>query len=498
MIYKGGKFLGQGTYGCVFFPSIQCHKKKKQKAIFKTGVSKVFKSEDHMQDEIVESNKVGNMDKQGLYTNKMLGHCDVHINDFSRDERTSCKKITMLPLYHQIIYQHKGIDLNEFMKKSYTLPQTYHYILNLLKGLKLLTKHKYCHLDLKPDNILISDSNKSLLIDFGLGRSFEALYNMNKSDYLLEYQYTWYPPEFLLFYDLNISDLDNVIATFVDNNKKKFYGRFLETQIERESLAFLNDVLAHQKINLVKIFEGSNIFKKRIDTEKLSKLFIQKFAPKADVFAIGMIMYYILKNAIKDKNKEEYSALFKLIINKAIRINAYERATIDELINDLEVLMKHTPADALKPLKTNVTKPEPSKPSISKKQNMKTSSSLNHKIDNCMKNKKPQLVAMVDKYKLPKNLKQLNKKPLCEKLVQHIEKDENIQVHPLTSTKADVSFEDCMKYYTLNELKQEVTNKKLPPALKQLKKEALCKELHPHLRNKSNKESIKRGPKRKQ
>ena len=117
MILSGGKFLGQGTYGCVFFPSIQCSNKKQRKKLYTNGVSKVFKSKHNMDQELKESRKVSRMDKNGLYTNKVLGNCDVIINDFSMEEKRACNKINTKPSYKQIIYQHRGFDLKEFMKK---------------------------------------------------------------------------------------------------------------------------------------------------------------------------------------------------------------------------------------------------------------------------------------------------------------------------------------------------------------------------------------------
>ena len=81
---------------------------------------------------------------------------------------------------------------------------------------------------------------------------------------------------------------------------------------------------------------------------------------------------------------------------------------------------------------------------------------------------------MVDEYKLPKNLKQLNKKPLCEILVTHIDKDRNVDAYPLTSTK-DL-FADCMKHKR-PELVAMVDEYKLPKKLKQMRKQELCKEL---------------------
>ena len=94
MKLKGGKFLGQGTYGCVFFPSKKCRFQLEQKQSFDKAVSKVFSDKRDMKDEIVENNKIKKMDKNGLYTNKALGNCELSINEFDVDETTQCRHLS--------------------------------------------------------------------------------------------------------------------------------------------------------------------------------------------------------------------------------------------------------------------------------------------------------------------------------------------------------------------------------------------------------------------
>ena len=108
MKLKGGKFLGQGTYGCVFFPSKKCRYQLEQKQSFDKAVSKVFNSKHEMKDEIVENNKIKRMDKDGLYTNKALGSCEVSINEFAVNEKGKCKHLSTSDSvkskeYHQIL-----------------------------------------------------------------------------------------------------------------------------------------------------------------------------------------------------------------------------------------------------------------------------------------------------------------------------------------------------------------------------------------------------------
>lgn len=55
--------------------------------------------------------------------------------------------------------------------------------------------------------------------------------------------------------------------------------------------------------------------------------------------------------------------------------------------------------------------------------NIKTSSSKNIKLNDCMQYKKVELAAMVDKFELPKKIKRLNKRLLCKQLIPYIEQE---------------------------------------------------------------------------
>jgi serine/threonine protein kinase len=496
MKLKGGEFLGQGTYGCVFFPSIKCRDRLQQKEYYLKGVSKVFKTKKHMDDELKETNKISKMDKQGLYTNKALGSCEVSTENFSSEETGPCrymptsKKALKSSIYHQIFYEHKGIDLNQFMRKQYSLSDTFNYVLNLMKGIQLLIKHNYVHLDLKPDNVLISDSNKALLIDFGLGRPFKTLYDYNKSDYILEYSYEWYAPEFKLFFDSYRNMLPEYqVKEFIEFNNSKY---------NRAYLKYNKNVVESETKDLVTRYRREFA----LGDIGQPEYFIRNFAHKADVFSLGTIMYYIHKKAQKDSDFELYGQQFKNIFDKAIRINAYERATINELIMELENLINIKMMNNLSinklpvPVTVPTSPPKPNKPNITAFDNIKTSSSYNKKFEECMQHLRIDLISMVEKYNLPKQLKKLKKRDLCKELIPHIEHEKYQIEQEQKALDQSIDYDYCMRYYTLNELKAEVSRNNLPPNLKNLHKSQLCTAILPYLKKKSNQVTIKRGPKR--
>jgi serine/threonine protein kinase len=540
---SGGKLLGQGTYGCVFHPSINC---STSSTIHKKGVSKIFKSKASMQDELKETTKVEKFDKKGTFTNKALTSCDVDVKDVDKNDMKGCKFYNEINIpngkLHQIVYEHKGIDLKMFMRKqSYEISETFEHILNLLKGIQILVKHKYLHLDLKPDNMLITDSNKALLIDFGLGRPFDLLYDLDESDYVLAYSYHWYAPEFKLFYDLTETNSASLNNKIFDGHFKKYKKMFVNETYEKYGNDELFDKYSIKEATQSLLSKLVNDMEnKDVDINRLSEYFTKNFAHKADIFAIGVVMYKLLQHSDTYQNDEGVVEDFMEIIYKATHINPFERYTIEELITDFKKRMM--------PNRTSILTIDDD----TKSSNYVTAPMPNStyaKTKDCLKHKMPELRKMVDTYKLPKSFKSLKKVDLCKKMRHIIHddyksnntilyecmkqkksalvkkmKDMNLPVKYKQLKKEDicqnilennqppndkkssneyylhdtvkkdlVSEKDCKMYYTLKELKEFVDKKELPLRWKRLNKETLCKTIHTFLPSKTIKKEVKRG-----
>ena len=85
-----------------------------------------------------------------------------------------------MPLY-------KNGSLKEVIQKENTLKQLLKYVFGILNGLLHIHTKGILHLDLKPDNILISDKGDALITDFGVATHFdiETSFTKNKKSTLL-------------------------------------------------------------------------------------------------------------------------------------------------------------------------------------------------------------------------------------------------------------------------------------------------------------------------
>ena len=503
-VLNGGKFLGSGTYGCVFFPPIKCNRGKKV-----DGVGKVLKNTKEYNEEMSIGKKLKNIDKNGEVFNRLVKGCTVNLdNVFEDDDYDSCVHIDETKNnYKQIIYKERGIDLSKYLTENFENYRTtdkniLKHIDNLLKGVKLLHDHNMAHIDLKKENILItnSDEEKLLLFDFGLSRNFDEIYDYDKSDYLLEYNYHIYPPEFKTYGILN--DLYNFPITKRFITKEKGLPPSVKSSSYYDELIpYLQYQFEHGPIrgfymyrNLKKIEELRkdysdfiktlvNEMKKNGYTHKsfpIERFFTQHFAKKTDVFSAGTVINSYVRNAISDKNNVLYNFSEKLT-----SMNAFKRLSIEEAQNELKSIMKKyvkTPERSSSQNSNSVdsfesvNNAESVKSSVSSKKKIVASSS-SESFKKCMTHKLKELKNKVAENNLPKKLTQLNRRPLCKEISYIFETNGEMKVD--TSTN---NFNKCMRLL-IKDLKQKVDENNLPKKLKQLNKKDICKEIADRIAN---------------
>lgn len=70
----------------------------------------------------------------------------------------------------------KGKSLSQILKKEKRLPEqrVRTYFIKIAQALKIVHQNKFLHRDIKPDNILITDQDEPILIDFGNAREYLA------------------------------------------------------------------------------------------------------------------------------------------------------------------------------------------------------------------------------------------------------------------------------------------------------------------------------------
>ena len=120
----------------------------------------------------------------------------IRLLDVCPGESTSVANETRLNLVFEYVDMDLDILLKKTIEKNEILPDSQIKSISqqMLNGLDFLHQHRVCHRDLKPQNILLSNSGQIKIADFGLARIYS--FNMALTSIVVT---LWYrPPEVLL------------------------------------------------------------------------------------------------------------------------------------------------------------------------------------------------------------------------------------------------------------------------------------------------------------
>ena len=183
---KGGNVVASGGYGCVFIPSLKCEGASKRTS---NKISKLM-TEAHATSEYEEINKIKvELDSIPNYQDYFL------INDVTlcrpakltnSDLKAFSNKCSALPKNDitknnindkldeimSLNLPNGGLPVDDYLYSNGSLQKMYNVNLALIKLLKKgiipMNKRNIYHCDIKDSNILIDDSGKARLIDWGL------------------------------------------------------------------------------------------------------------------------------------------------------------------------------------------------------------------------------------------------------------------------------------------------------------------------------------------
>lgn len=178
------KLLSQGSYGCIFKPGMSCENNNPTTKY----ITKVQKQKEISEKETIIGKEIKKIVQYEKYFAPIVNTCPIDLKKINNKEITKCNFIdtNKIDKYesNQILfvgnatlysYIHDIINTKGFFKKLLNI-----YI-SLLEGLQILyEKGGIIHLDIKENNIVLSNQGKPRIIDFGLSY---ILKNINKTNY---------------------------------------------------------------------------------------------------------------------------------------------------------------------------------------------------------------------------------------------------------------------------------------------------------------------------
>ncbi len=273
----GGDKIGEGSYGCIYNPSLN---KDGSDSLDKKTVTKIQKFNRNAQNEIEIGKIVKQLDGYINHFAPVINYENVNLvkikknlfNDCAILENAKKKSNKLIMMKMDFI---KGDDFIDYLIKNKgsieiikNLISSYGY---LLKSIKLLTDIKVVHFDLKGDNILFNNQNEiPIMIDFGLSININLLINKNVTiDTLQQFFYVFGPDYYIwpievhyICYLLNENDepSDNEIKKIVNtcvrenvalsyNLSKEFQNKYLQSSYNY--LKKINKLSLSEKINKV-------------------------------------------------------------------------------------------------------------------------------------------------------------------------------------------------------------------------------------------------------
>lgn len=181
------KLIGQGSYGCVVKPSLEC----KTKHDYTNKVSKIMSDKDAIEEQ-KEMEIFKNMAGIDEFAMAYPEVCKPKLNNAFKNIIKDCRAT---PVKRQLLYKNYsnismlllddgGVDIHHFIYKLFPKLSNHDKsvfftsILNLLKGLEFFVDNNIIHHDIKMPNMVYNiETGKAKYIDFGL---------MNRIDKFIE------------------------------------------------------------------------------------------------------------------------------------------------------------------------------------------------------------------------------------------------------------------------------------------------------------------------
>jgi len=344
---KGGRYLGQGTYGCAFSPPLKCSTNTKRKT---DGISKLMNetsaSEEYLVNQIWEE-----IDPKQKFSIWSTNYCKYNSKNIKQEnEINKCTIKYKVPKKERLIfYPYGGVDLYKHFYEKQPKAKDYLKIftnfLNLLEGIQIAHSKNIVHLDIKSDNIVLDKDFNMRYIDFGFSRFTDEI-DINDWDKVNVFKttYEFWPFELYFF--------DNTIS--LEEVEKHYNGYTEETYIHRG----FNEIINNNIFNMTPggyMYDVNSSWKnitvnnyynvlKSYDYTNMDVLF-----KSVDIYSLGMLIISLVNRAFQHtivyKENEDY---YTMIISKEIIINDDNKGLFSS--NEIYELNKNIMNHITKPL----------------------------------------------------------------------------------------------------------------------------------------------------
>jgi serine/threonine protein kinase len=189
------RFLGQGTYGCIYKEKLQCTDKKNKKKGPKHSLSKVYIDEKYATRELEISKHIIKIPHYDRYFSPLLNSCNASLAQLNQEDVDKCDLFDKNPsvstegtppteqTYFTTTTKYiPGQILNEYIdiysKQNTTTSKDnkiFYIYTCLTKSIDLLNSKKIVHFDLSERNIIMDSTDRPIIIDYGMSMNIDAV-----------------------------------------------------------------------------------------------------------------------------------------------------------------------------------------------------------------------------------------------------------------------------------------------------------------------------------
>jgi serine/threonine protein kinase len=321
------KYIGEGSYGCVFDKPIPCASRKAalNTSFVQTAhttprrlVSKVFAEYAAFEKELKATKLAAEVDPAGKVLLLPTKACElrkktfVKIRDASHCTNIERKKTDTTDTYYQLIMPYGGTRIDDYVKSKsgMSLFKFLDMIEPLITSLELLNKNKVSHNDIKSGNVLVTPHGKVMVIDHTLMIPYSLMYSREKYR-RLNMAYYPYPPEFRIVYDIihnNLIDIEsNVNQNLHSFGQHKYdaYASFVSARLLKDSIKDVTDYIV------------SKIGKHPSPVSVASCM--NSYVDRVDVYSVGMMLssltQYIDMTHVSSKTKKSFNKFIMSMVH---------------------------------------------------------------------------------------------------------------------------------------------------------------------------------------
>jgi serine/threonine protein kinase len=327
----GGRFVAEGTYGCVFNPPISCVNEIESKYKGNKYVGKVLFNYEDFKEELDASKLIKKVDPSGKFSIIPVAACKTNPMQFkSSDQISMCERHNNLYINDQIVYPDGGIALSDIKKGSLYIDDVYNMSIDLFKGIHTMISAGVVHCDIKPDNIVYhAGKGKMFFIDFGLITTPSKLLRQN---FIVDFPYQFYPYHFksIQLHNSNKGKA-NIENAFEQNIYTHLANAYIRTHIKPSALRYKSK---KEFIEDVKGFEEHLLLLP--NARSIRKYFIEKVLSQTDIFSLVVTLFELAKK-FQMKNEKVCNAFENILISLR-QLNVEKRPRILDAIREMELL----------------------------------------------------------------------------------------------------------------------------------------------------------------